>query len=285
MIRHRCPECGELLVNSPSAAGLTITCPHCRSPVEVPPEGTVARGEVARVPAGMEALPESDRAEESVLDRIGGVVGAHTADGPPGPLTARKRIVLGVFGLVLAALFGGMFVWAVSEFAACRASRNWPSAPGQVEGAGVLEEISRTRRGRERVEYSTVVRYKYAVQGRDHTGARVGFGPSQSYSFLASELAGQYRPGQPVTVYYDPADPKNAVLRREVLFGGYVYGFVGLFGGFWGVRLLLVSVTPTTRTADSRWLPWSRRVTWPDLPLVVLGVIGVVLWVPMLFGL
>jgi hypothetical protein len=285
MIRHRCPDCGELLVNSPHAAGMTINCPHCRSEVKVPEEGTAARDDAARRTAVGEARYDSDLPTESVLDGIGGWVGAHTADGPPAPLNARKRIVLGVLGLFLAALFGGMFVWAVTEFAACGASRDWPSAPGKVERAGVAEEVSRTMRGRKRVSHSAAVRYKYTAQGRDHTGTRVGFGPEQNYSFLARELAERYRPDQPVTVYYDPADPRNAVLQREVLFGGYVFGFVGLFVGFCGVRLLLVSLTPTTGTANSRWLPWSRRVTWPDLPVTVLGVIGMVLWVPMLFGL
>jgi hypothetical protein len=43
-------------------------------------------------------------------------------------------------------------------------------------------------------------------------------------------------------------------------------------------------LTPTIASTNSRWLPWSRRFTWPDLPLTVLGAIGLVFWVPMLFG-
>jgi len=88
-----------------------------------------------------------------------------------------------------------------------------------------------------------------------------------------------------VTVYHDPADPKSAVLQREVLFGGYLFALVGLFVGYIGVRLLMVAWTPTLASSTSRWLPWSRRFTWIDLPLTVLGAIGLLLWLPMLFGL
>jgi hypothetical protein len=222
---------------------------------------------------------------EPIIDRIGRWIGAHASDEPPAPMGIGKRILYGLLGLFLTALFGGLFAWAVYSFVEAQASQKWPSVQGKVISAGLGTKVGRTSRGRRTVEYSAAVVYQYTVQGQEHTSAQLAFGPEQNYSFVARAVAERYHKDQKVTVYYDPANPKNAVLQREVLFGGYVYGFVGLFVGFCGLRLVLLSFTPMMASKNSRWLPWSHRFTWPDLPLLIVGALGLVLWIPMLFGL
>jgi hypothetical protein len=56
-----------------------------------------------------------------------------------------------------------------------------------------------------------------------------------------------------------------------------------LFGGYWGLRCLLLA--PALASRNSRWLPWSHRFTWPDLPLTIVGVIGTLAWMAMMSGL
>jgi len=278
MIRHRCPVCAGLLTHSAATAGATVACHHCRSLIEVP------RGSTAGA-----AAPEIDRPAAApaggIVDRIGRWMGAHASNNIPGPLAAGRRVVWGVMGLFLLALFGGVGAYGVSSFVERSASERWAKAEGVVEDAGAYEKVGRTLRGRPMVEHSAIVHYKYTVKGKEHEGGRIAFGPSESYSFLAKALASQYRPGQKVMVYYDPARPESAVLKREVLFGAYLLTVVGLFGGYVGLRLLLLALAPTTVSSNSRWLPWSRRFTLVDLPLTAAGAVALALWLPMLLGL
>lgn len=61
------------------------------------------------------------------------------------------------------------------------------------------------------------LRYAYRVDNRDFVGANVGWGWTAIYGLreLAEKAASQYTPGRPVTVYYDPKQPGNAVLEPD----------------------------------------------------------------------
>jgi hypothetical protein len=193
--------------------------------------------------------------------------------------------VLGVLSLFLAGLSGGVIVHVISSFVDCRASRNWPSVQGKVERADVSRKVERSARGRPMIEYSAVVVYEYEVEGRKYSSYRLAFGSAENYAASARAEAGRYRPDQKVDVYYDPANPNYAVLERRVTFGTYLWGLLGVPLGFATVRLLCTSLIPTRALANSRWLPWAHRLTWPDLILAVVGLIGMVFWMPMMLGL
>jgi hypothetical protein len=182
-------------------------------------------------------------------------------------------------------LFGATGVWAIGSFFAASASRDWPSVNGVVDAVGVNEDVTRSSRGRQIVTYSAVVVAKYTVQGKEYTCRRIAFGHEDSYQFLARDLASQYYVGQVVEVYYAPNNPENSVLRREVLFGAHLDAIMGVCGGLFGLRLLLLAFAPTRASANSRWLPWSRRFTWLDLPIALFGAVSFVLMVPKLLGL
>jgi hypothetical protein len=286
MIHHRCPDCGQVLSNSPEAAGMTIACLHCRSPITVPREGNVAAREAVGLAALGELRSDASRSSEPVLDRIARFLRVPGPDGASSPLRVRQRVGLVVMGLFLGGLFGGGALgWVIYSLVQCRASLNWPSAPGKVERSGVFEKIDRTAQGRRMVEHSAAVVYQYTVQGKEYTSSRLAFGPEQTYASTAKSEAARYRPEQEVAVYYDPTDPKNAVLERRLLFGTYIWGVLGASFGFAGLRMLCVGLTPTLASAGSRWLPWAHRLTWPDLILGVVGVITLMFWLPMMLGL
>jgi hypothetical protein len=284
MIQFRCPICDGALTQSPGTVGLTIACAHCHSPIKVPSGGNNPIDRAARSFAPAAGRREPAGPAVPVIDRIGRLIGAHASEEAPRPLGVGKRIGSAFLGLFLTAIFGGIFVWVVLSFVQSRASQRWPSVQGKVLSAGVAEKVGRTSRGRRTVEYSAAVVYQYTVDGKEFSSSEMSFGPQQTYSFLAKKLANQYEEGQEVTVYYDPANPKTAVLRREVMFGGWVFGLAGLLVGFIGLRLLLLALVPTVGSRNSRWWPWSQRYTWVDLLLTIVGGIGVLLWVPMLLG-
>jgi hypothetical protein len=63
--------------------------------------------------------------------------------------------------------------------------------------------------------YQVDLRYAYQVGKRDFVGTAENWGWTEVYGLreVAEKAAGRYTPGQPVTVYYDPARPGNAVLE------------------------------------------------------------------------
>ena len=123
------------------------------------------------------------------------------------------------------------------------------------------------------------------VKGKKHVSTQITFGPADTYAVLARKLAAQYEPGQKVTVIYSPRDPRHAVLRREVQSSAAIYAMVGFFMSYPGLRMLLNAIMPIVTTSNNRWLPWSYRLTWPDLFFAAGCVISLILLLPMLMGL
>ena len=111
--------------------------------------------------------------------------------------------------------WAGRILWQV-----WRAQR-WPAAPGQVVAVKFPE-----RRGTKGRPYQTYeIRYRYsAAGGASFESRRVGFGVLHA----ATDLAPPIRPGEPLAVYYDPRDPSNAVLRRDVPVLEAACGLLGL---------------------------------------------------------
>jgi hypothetical protein len=155
---------------------------------------------------------------------ISAVLVAHAIAGRV--LTTGNGVPLFAFALpgiaILAAVFG------VTSFIRARrlagASARWPTVPGTVTASSVIEEeiedkssddkssiIRKTRR------YQVDLRYAYHVGKRDFVGTAENWGWTAIYGLreLAEKAAGQYSQGQPVTVYYDPEQPRNAVLDPE----------------------------------------------------------------------
>ena len=115
-------------------------------------------------------------------------------------------------------------VWSVAAvlffiavFAACvvddyrrAGAGDWPSCQGKI----IERSIVRQQRAKEtRFEHRVV--YRYTAGGAERRGDRVAVEPVW-YSDARTaklDLEDQYTVGAPVTVYYDPKDPDQAVLR------------------------------------------------------------------------
>lgn len=110
------------------------------------------------------------------------------------------------YSLALGAVFAGSGAWELSR--GLRA-RRWPTAVGRVLEASAQVRQSRGRR------YVPAVRYAYTVGSEELVGTRLAFGWDRLYgSPEAAEraLAGLAADAA-VHVYYNPANPRDAVLR------------------------------------------------------------------------
>lgn len=102
------------------------------------------------------------------------------------------------------------------------ASQRWPSAPGTITQAGVIAE-EREEADDERsdglaqvtMRYRADVRFSYTVNGRVFHADRWKWGLTAYYpdEAAAAAVIARYRAGAPVRVFYNPANPGEAVLE------------------------------------------------------------------------
>jgi hypothetical protein len=94
-----------------------------------------------------------------------------------------------------------------------KASETWPSTEGIVI-ASFIEEY----RDEEQIpSYYARVQYQYSVGSVNYSTYQVKFGIEKTFANQsgAGKVLAVYPVGQAVTVYYDIADPSNAVLDRS----------------------------------------------------------------------
>lgn len=114
------------------------------------------------------------------------------------------------------------------------ASQSWPSVTGVVTISELGKHLGNDRD--DSTTYSADISYDYIVNDRDYVNGTVAFGSVQtSDPSLARLVLKRYPVGQPVTVYYNPANPRDAVLEP------------GLHGATWflpifGALFLVVGV-------------------------------------------
>ena len=193
--------------------------------------------------------------------------------------------------LILAGLLYDM--WRLRR--AMEASRAWAKIEGDIVSSEAKIPPSHTSDDQNDVD--PVVLYRYRVGDQTHQSNRVIFGGQPSLSRgLAETLVAKYPPGARVDVYYDPLDPKSAVLepRRQdslvaksafaltfgtiagvliahavagkVLYAGKgvpLFAFLLPFVAFLGAGLSIVSFVRGRRQANAsaRWPTASGNVT------------------------
>jgi hypothetical protein len=127
------------------------------------------------------------------------------------PIT-RLGVALGATFLILGSFISGFVLLRIVMEA--RATEKWPTVDGRLSRARIAE----VGVGRYRAD----VAYDYEVNGQNYTGSRVrtSDGEYDARDGAAQAIQG-LQAGQPVTVYYKPADPATSVLRAGAGFQEY----------------------------------------------------------------
>src|SRR5258708_2202831 len=116
--------------------------------------------------------------------------------------------VLGVLGLILSFVY-----WDLLKKAGAR--KNWPSVPGKITTSHVTrKEVSVANGAGTQLEekYIPHVKFSYTVGGTAHEGELDTGINAWLFRGSAESVVKHYPVGATLPVYYDPADPKNAVL-------------------------------------------------------------------------
>lgn len=143
---------------------------------------------------------------------------------------------------IFAAVMIGVLVLAVAvKMREVRGAQSWRRTTGRVTRSEVRTKKRRDMDEVEKTRSVPFVGYEYTVDGKRFSGDRISLAEIIPESDIEATLD-RYPVEKEVTVYYDPADPKKAVLERElpVNFGKGLAGAFAFFGG--GAVLVLLTL-------------------------------------------
>lgn len=132
----------------------------------------------------------------------------------------------GFFFLVTLVLGAGLIYFSIRSKKKADASQGWPGVTGKVLAATVRESINRDEDGNETVSFYPQVEYTYEVNGQDLRSKRLSFGGvvAQKSREKVQAILQQYPIDSTVLVYYNPANPSEAVIERTA--GGAKWALV-----------------------------------------------------------
>lgn len=144
-------------------------------------------------------------------------------------------IVLGGCAFVLGL---GVVIWIVGTKRSHQGTANWPKVTGHMTYAAAVALERETPEGIRRT-FTPVLRYTYTVEGVEYEAGKRNFLPSESATYAdrrnAEAVVDRYAAGSVVDVFYNPANPKQAVLEipapsahQAVLFYGVTHLVMGV---------------------------------------------------------
>jgi hypothetical protein len=158
--------------------------------------------------------------------------------------TKEPKVSVGlIFLLILWAAFPTIIIAAfVTKMRDVRKAQRWLCTTGTVLVSRVESRKKRPGEmghnfGDSDVTNEPLVEYSYKAGNRTYRSRRITIGEKTSEHELEAILE-RYPVGAEVTVYYDPAKPKNAVLERDLPMGQIWLGFGILMAFFLGAPLV-----------------------------------------------
>jgi hypothetical protein len=104
--------------------------------------------------------------------------------------------------------------WSFVVIQAAREARAWPTTTGRITASSIKERDRRDGDDNPVTEYTPFVRYSYSVNDRPFESDRIALGYNEEGSYGSAKSAvARYPVGASVTVHYDPANPRSAVLQ------------------------------------------------------------------------
>lgn len=109
-----------------------------------------------------------------------------------------------------------LVILAIVQFLkAKKAAKSWLTTPGRIISSVVETRRERDMDGDRHTYHEPKVTYAYQVNELSYQGDEIGFGKRTMRQTKAEQIVAKYRQGDPVTVYYDPADPAKTVLEMK----------------------------------------------------------------------
>ena len=178
----------------------------------------------------------------------------------------KRNWVIALFGLPFFCVGAGFLIfWIAPNIYDGWRMASWP----ETEGILLRAEL-KSSRSDDSTTYSTEARYRYVVEGRSYQNDRVAIGSGSDnigdfQKKLGRALEQAFQDGRGVSVWYNPENPAEAVLNRDMRWGllGFAFVFVVTFGGagagclYYGLRK---EQAEPARAHSVQ--PWLQRADW-----------------------
>jgi hypothetical protein len=131
-----------------------------------------------------------------------------------------RYLLILIVGMFMLITIGGLIAQVWPGQWQLFAARAWSATTGWVVAANVRQKLVRVRGAglsyRMATSFSAQIVYRYEVHGVTYENDRVAFGQvvGASGTGWAEKQVDRYPVGSQITVYYDPNDPANSVLKR-----------------------------------------------------------------------
>ena len=134
-----------------------------------------------------------------------------------------KKPVITVFAIFLL-LLSAWLTYSIISFTNAIQTKSWPSVKGIVKSTDVKKVSSKGTS-----QYSPVIDYSYRIGNEEYFSNKYSSSTARGSSQWAKELIGKHPVNSPISVYYDPKDPKNSVLVQGLQSDNYWMLSLSLF--------------------------------------------------------
>jgi hypothetical protein len=158
-----------------------------------------------------------------------------------------------VFILIGAGVFIGIILLAtIVKLRQQKIASKWPQTSGQVVQSKIEAREKRNMDGSTTTGNYPLVVYEYEIDGKKYTCKKISVG-EEAADFMLQETIAKYPVGITVPVYYNPGNPRQAVLERDLPTG---------FGkGLGCILLFFVIVAAFLILGEKGVEDWLTRVT------------------------
>jgi Protein of unknown function (DUF3592) len=153
------------------------------------------------------------------LAAVAGIVAAFTLAASvltwfdlPAPFDDAGGLIMLLFGAMCVAI---ILVIAASKLWEARRAAAWPQAPGRIVKSTIEARHQRFAGEATAVTNVPVVEYEFAVADTTYRGSRISIGEDSGGANTDTTLA-RYPVSAAIMVYYNPADPTDCVLERDI---------------------------------------------------------------------
>ncbi len=175
-------------------------------------------------------------------------------------------------GLIFLPMVALVLVATVTKLIEFRQSQSWAQTTGHIVRSEIEVRRHQFQGEPETVKNVPAVEYEFKVGARTIHGVRIGIGDDTGGANTEATLK-RYPMGANVTVYYDPADPRQCVLEREGPKGvtkrdaaSGLAGGLALLALFGGAIYWLIAIGP-----DFVRVHFPKAADKPAFPLVAAG--------------
>jgi hypothetical protein len=153
--------------------------------------------------------------------------------------------ILFFISLFAAAMIGVIVLAVVVKMKEVQGAKTWRTTSGTITRSEIRAVKKRDLDNREKVRSAPSIAYEYTVNGKRYSGERISLAEIIPESDIEAILA-RYPLGAQVMVYYDPSNPRRAVLERDlpIDFGKGLAGVFVLVGAGAVLALLTVAKVP-----------------------------------------